>query len=223
LTVQALKGDPRGQEIFFAVAVRQPSVRAHIERQQEGRVQPKRRILPDDADTTAGIARALAALSEIDLLRLKAIARLRARDLPGGVGWSDLLNEAIARALDGTRQSPEGLGMVAFLAGIMRSIASEHWRRLKREAGIFASGDDEAAADPAPDPERSLAAVQALATLDQLFANDPQAARILAGLGAGLAAREILECYGLTEVEYDSARKRMRRLLLRQGIKWSYP
>jgi RNA polymerase sigma-70 factor (ECF subfamily) len=184
-------------------------------------VQPKRRT--EDEDTEDDVARALARLSETDLLRLKAIARLRARGLPGVVGWSDLMNEAFARALDGTRQLPEGLGMIAFLAGIMRSIASEHWRRLRREAGMFASGDEEGMADPAPDPERSLAAVQALATLDQLFAGDRTASQILAGLAGGLTAREIQESYGLTEVEYDSARKRMRRLLLRQGIKWSYP
>ena len=89
---------------------------------------------------------------------------------------------------------------------------------------MFTSGDaEEGAADSAPDPERSLAAVQALATLDQLFSGDLTASQILAGLAAGLTAREIQEAYGLTEVEYDSARKRMRRLLLRQGIKWSYP
>ena len=184
-------------------------------------MQPKRRT--EDEDTEDDMARALARLSEVDLLRLKAIARLRVRGLPGGIGWSDLLNEAFARALDGTRRPPAGLGTVAFLAGIMRSIANEHWRRLRREAGMFVSADEEGTADPAPDPERSAAAVQALATLDLVFAGDPQATRILAGLGAGLTAREIQTAYSLTEVEYDSARKRMRRLLLRQGIKWSYP
>jgi DNA-directed RNA polymerase specialized sigma24 family protein len=187
-------------------------------------VQPKRRIAPDNEDLTTEIARTLAALSEIDLLRLKAIARLRARSLPRDVGWSDLLNEAVARALDGTRQCPPGIGIVAFLAGIMRSIASEHWRRLRREAGIFElSGDDaEGEADPAPDPERTLAALQALAILDQLFAGDLAASQILAGLAGGLPAREIREMYGLSETDYDSARKRMRRLLMKDGIAWRF-
>ena len=185
-------------------------------------MQPKRRMVPDDEDSTAGIARALAALSETDLLRLKAIARLRARDLPPDVGWSDLLNEAVARALDGTRQCPPGVGIIAFLAGIMRSIASEHWRRLRRETGIFALSDGEGEADPAPDPERTLAAVQALATLDALFAGDLAASQILAGLAGGLSAGEIREMYGLSETDYDSTRKRMRRLLLKHGIAWRF-
>lgn len=187
-------------------------------------MQPKRRTEDKEESTTDDVARALARLAETDLLLLKAIAQLRARGLPGGIGWSDLLNEAFARALDGTRRPPDGLSMVAFLAGIMRSLVSEHWRRVRREAGLFVSAAEEGGGvDPAPDPERNLAAVQALAMLDQLFTGDLQAMRILAGLAGGLTAREIQEAYGLTEVEYDSARKRMRRLLLRQGIKWSYP
>jgi DNA-directed RNA polymerase specialized sigma24 family protein len=185
-------------------------------------VQPKRRVERDAEDSTAMTARALAALSAVDMLRLKAIARLRARDLPSDTGWSDLLNEAIARALDGSRQRPPGVGIVVFLAGIMRSLASEHWRRLRREAGIFEmSGGDEA--DPAPDPERYVASLQALAALDRLFAGDLAASQILAGLAAGLSAKEIRETYGLSETDYDSTRKRMRRLLIRQGIAWRHP
>jgi hypothetical protein len=43
------------------------------------------------------VGAALAALSEEDLLRLRAIARLRARSLPDGMSWSDLLHEAVLR------------------------------------------------------------------------------------------------------------------------------
>lgn len=186
-------------------------------------MRPRRLTEQDAEDAVAELARALAGLSQTDMLRLKAIARLRARDLPSDTSWSDLLNEAIVRALDGTRLYPPGIGLVVFLAGIMRSIASEHWRRLRREAGIFdLSGDDGGdEADPAPGPERNLASLQALAALDQLFAGDPAASQILAGLAAGLSANEIRETYGLSETDYDSTRKRMRRLLLRQGIAWS--
>jgi len=49
------------------------------------------------------VGAALAALSEEDLLRLRAIARLRARALPGDMSWSDLLHEAVLRALTGAR------------------------------------------------------------------------------------------------------------------------
>src|SRR5271163_4921104 len=58
------------------------------------------------ARTTEQVAHALRRLTDADLLRLEALARLRARGLPGGVAWSDLLNEAIRRALDGSRPWP---------------------------------------------------------------------------------------------------------------------
>ena len=47
------------------------------------------------------VGAALAALSEEDLLRLRAVAKLRARSLPDGMSWSDLLHEAVLRALTG--------------------------------------------------------------------------------------------------------------------------
>ena len=54
------------------------------------------------------VGAALAALSGEDLLRLRAIARLRARSLPpGGLTWSDLLHEAVLRALAGDRAQPQ--------------------------------------------------------------------------------------------------------------------
>jgi DNA-directed RNA polymerase specialized sigma24 family protein len=71
------------------------------------------------------VGAALTALSEDDLLRLRAIARLRARSLPDGMTWSDLLHEAVLRALTGARPWPPGLSLVAFLAGVMRSIGDE--------------------------------------------------------------------------------------------------
>jgi hypothetical protein len=41
----------------------------------------------------------------MDLMRLKAVARLYARGLPPEVGWSDLLQEAFARVLDAGHES----------------------------------------------------------------------------------------------------------------------
>jgi DNA-directed RNA polymerase specialized sigma24 family protein len=79
------------------------------------------------------VGAALAALSQEDLLRLRAIARLRARSLPGGMSWSDLLHEAVLRALTGARPWPPGVPLLAFLAGIMRSLCDEQWRRYRRQ------------------------------------------------------------------------------------------
>src|ERR1700692_4925567 len=91
---------------------------------------PKGNVLTPPTDAAV----ALTALSKFDLLRLKTIARIHARGLPADVGWADLLQEAFARVLDGSRQRPKGIPLVVFLAGIMRSLKSEHWRRTLRQS-----------------------------------------------------------------------------------------
>jgi len=91
---------------------------------------------PQPAPAPRDVRAALAALPKDDLLRLRAIARLRARALPGGVSWSDLLHEAVLRALSGTRSWPPGVPLVAFLAGVMRSLCDEQWRRRRLQDSL---------------------------------------------------------------------------------------
>lgn len=165
------------------------------------------------------MAQALASLPDDELLRLRALARLRSRSLPGGVAWSDLLHEAVVRALSGTRPWPPDLPLVTFLAGIMRSLCSEIWRRHRRHDVLFDQTEVEKATSD--DPERAYAAMEALATIDRLFAADTTAMKIIAGLRDGLTAEEIRLHYGVSDVEYDTGRRRMRRALLRYGLTWT--
>jgi hypothetical protein len=74
------------------------------------------------------------------------------------------------------------------------------------------------ACDPQPDPERWLIAAQQLQAIGTLFEHDPVALQIIAGLGDGLTAEEIRRTLGMTKTDYDSARKRMRRALIRAGL-----
>jgi DNA-directed RNA polymerase specialized sigma24 family protein len=166
-------------------------------------------------------------VTKMDLLRLKAIARLQARGLPPEVGWSDLLQEAFARVLDGSRKPPEGVSVVVFLAGVMRSIKSEHCRRARRQASrlpkmladLESDGDDGEPRDPTPNPERKLAVMQELARIDQLFADDLRARQVIEGLFEGCSPEQICARYEMSTTEYDSTRKRMRRTLLREGLR----
>jgi RNA polymerase sigma-70 factor (ECF subfamily) len=176
--------------------------------------------------TTLDVARAIHALTATDLLRLKALARLWTRGLPEVLGWSDVLHEAITRALDGSRKWPSGVPILAFLSSIMRSICDDQWRRVHRECRLLARDDDlesregEAQAT-APDPERALAAAQALAAVNGLFCADPAALKVIAGLADGLTPAEICRLYGMSARDYDTTRRRMRRALLRRGLAWS--
>jgi DNA-directed RNA polymerase specialized sigma24 family protein len=148
----------------------------------------------------AETALALNLIGRMDFLRLKSIARWHARGLPPDVTWDDLLQEAITRVLVGSRRQPQGVTMVALLAGIMRSLRAEHWRRARQGPG---SSDTlridqqcdlskvPALRDPTPDPERSLMAREELGAIERLFADDRIALRIIAGLAEGRSAAQI--------------------------------
>src|SRR5262249_12400462 len=171
-------------------------------------------------DSAAGdVAAAIRALTDRDLLRLQALARLWTRGMPGSLGWADVMHEAITRALDGSRRWPAGISILAFLSGVMRSICDDHWRFEVREARVIVrnAAAAELGADDAglANPERVVAAAQAIADIHRLFAGDDAALKIIAGLADGLSAAEICKTYGMSEREYDTTRKRMRRGLLR--------
>jgi RNA polymerase sigma-70 factor (ECF subfamily) len=137
-----------------------------------------------------------------------------------------MLQEALTRVFAGSRRRPESVTVVAFVAGVLRSLRSHYWRRLRRELRndqlrIDRQGDESVALDlidPTPGPERALDARQQLALIKMLFADDPQALTIIDGLAQGLSAERIRLSTGLSKTDYDSARRRMRRRVLREGL-----
>jgi RNA polymerase sigma-70 factor (ECF subfamily) len=172
-------------------------------------------------------ALALELVTELELLRLKTLARWYARGLPPDVTWEDLLQEALTRILTGARRVREGVAAVAFVAGVMRSLRSEHQRRAfagksrkrtPRTAGSDAVRRQAELEDWLPGPEYALIAEQELAAIRRLFMGDRVAQLILDGLAEGRTAEEIRKIAGLSETDYASARKRIRRLLLREGL-----
>jgi DNA-directed RNA polymerase specialized sigma24 family protein len=74
----------------------------------------------------AEVRRRLTQIARADIVRLNWLARLYAAKL-GRDATDELLDEAITRALEGRRPWPADVAIVAFLAGVMKSIASE-WR-----------------------------------------------------------------------------------------------
>jgi DNA-directed RNA polymerase specialized sigma24 family protein len=175
----------------------------------------------------ADTALALKLVTESDLLRLKAIARVHARGLPPDVSWDDLLQEAFARVMSGSRKKPCDISMVAFLSGVMRSLRADHWRRvnlespggsLRRRLPDPGKAQEPEAQDAAPDPERALIAWQEMQSVARLFAGDSVALQIVSGLAEGLSPEEIRTASGISKTDYDSARRRMRRALLREGL-----
>jgi RNA polymerase sigma-70 factor (ECF subfamily) len=176
-------------------------------------------------------ARALDAklVTESDLLRLKTIARLHARGLPPHVNWSDLLQEAFTRVLDGSRRQPAGVPLVAFLAEVMRSIKEQCWRQGRRgarrlpkflaELGAvdFQAGE---LADPAPSPERRVIAIEQMEVINGLFEEDPRARQVISALYEGWTPEETCATCAMSRTDYDSTRKRIRRALVRAGLRF---
>jgi DNA-directed RNA polymerase specialized sigma24 family protein len=172
------------------------------------------------------VAAALATLSDADLLRLKRFAQLRSLRLPL-LNWSDLLNEAIVRALDGSRLWPPDVDFVVFLLQSIRSIASEQWRRIQRTpvtreadlppanpANIERASLDELGRDEL-NPEREVLAAFALRDVMTIFRADQHATAILEGLAEGDAPTDIQHRTGMTRIQYASAQRRIRRALAR--------
>ena len=164
-------------------------------------------------------------VTTVDLVRLKVIARLHARGLAPHMDWSDLLQEAFRRVLDGSRPLPDGVPVVAFLAGVMRSIRSEQWRRVRKGLASTQPVDvDDAEAeelpDPTPDPLRNLIAIEEMEAIRELFAGDACALHIIESLYEGRTPDETRCLHGISVVDYESARKRIRRTLVREGLRW---
>src|SRR5882724_10656898 len=169
------RSDGAAVEIFFRVVVRIGRCSAH------GRVNAMLDMVRADTSeeaSTEAVARALAALLPPDLLRLKRTAQLRARQMPG-IEWEDLLNEALLRALDGSRRWPKGITLVAFLAGIMRSLVDARAGERRRLAErILADGESRTEA-PA---DAQLHARQCLVAITRFFAGDPDVLALIDGL-----------------------------------------
>ncbi len=171
------------------------------------------------------IEEALTGLSNADLLRLKRIAQLRTYGLPE-MNWEDLLQEAIARALAGSRVWPSEVPFLAFLVQTMRSIANEAWLSARRAdvalESDFESGKTssdarefrlEEVATNEVDPEREAMASDALRWIEAFFAEDSDATAVLAGLAQGLSPQETQIQSGMTPSRYEAAQKRIRRKL----------
>lgn len=172
--------------------------------------------------TSDEVAEALGALSKSDIARLNSIARFRARSTPG-LDWRDLLHEAIERALDGTRKWPRNLPLLFFLREVMRSLASEHLRKLVHgpicsEADLPVGNSESplltAASDDA-NPEREAVARNMISSIMKIFAGDSEVLAVIDGLALGLTPHEIQTGSNMTSIEYASAQRRIRRGLAR--------
>jgi len=174
---------------------------------------------PDHLDASE-VRAAIEALSEADWVRLTRVANAYARNR--GLDPDDLLQEAFTRALEGSRHCPRAVGIVRFLAEVMRSIASDELKARMRKpelhlvpktGGGVALEFDIAAEEPtAEDNIVSGQEVDRIAARVLAFFEDDLIAKtIVEGDMEGMEAEELRVLTGLDKTAYASKRRLIRR------------
>lgn len=165
------------------------------------------------------LEQAIRTLPDAGLVRLRKVAAGFCRGTP--LDARDLLQEAFARALGGSRKCPAGVDVVRFLAEVMHSIASdEAKKRLRRgelqTMPLFA--EEGLAHDPpgaCTNAEEALAGEQEARRIKQailaLFAGDPVAEVMVEGMMEGMEGEELREVTSLTKIAFASKRRLIRR------------
>jgi DNA-directed RNA polymerase specialized sigma24 family protein len=188
----------------------------------------------------AEIVKAIEALTDEDSERLERVAIYRVvrigRPAANGRTHEDLLQEALARTLDGSRNwCPENVDFAPFLAGVIRSIASEWAGHRERNADLpeYAllesqiTKEDEGGNQfspfdglktPEPTIERRMvdseteAEQKALvAEIERHFAQDENAACVLLGWQDGMDGPAIQKEFGFSDTTYRTIVRRIRR------------
>jgi RNA polymerase sigma-70 factor (ECF subfamily) len=174
---------------------------------------------------------AVRCLRPLDLRRLRRIGDVWA--LGNSMRGEDLMQEAMARVLDGSRPWPEGVSLFAFLNGVMRSIADGDRQKAKvsavrRPASIYGRDGVLAIDRPteAPSPEEAYAEDEELARvregITQLFPDDFPAQMLIEGIMDGIEGEELRALTELDPTAYASKRKligrRLAKLKAREGL-----
>lgn len=191
---------------------------------------------PSGATTIDMVRAAVSALSDTDLLRLRKAAAF----LIGGTDYSDpqeLFNEAVVRTLRAAcgekgRRWPAGVNFMAYLMQTMTGLADDSRESVKvrptRELETLAT--DGLSADEAlgkhgqyhPDvvtlaieagerAEAHDAAVEDAAKIDAYFAGDDEVGWLLMGHREGMKANQVREIASMSQTQYETARRRLRR------------
>jgi DNA-directed RNA polymerase specialized sigma24 family protein len=178
--------------------------------------------LPDDCDrfTVAEMHDSIEALSDPDFARLDSASRAFSRLC--GIPADDLLQEAYTRALEGRRTCRRGTGIVEFLCGVMKSLASQENEARKeglRPVVVRRNGEPvlpDVVADIVSPEHATASAIDdrdALAAIDGLVADDEQLQLLIEGIDDDMRGAELQDLLETDERGLAALRKKFRRLL----------
>ena len=167
------------------------------------------------ADEVADRIRQLSAPDQIRFIKASQYFSFGAARSP-----VDLRQEAIRRAISGTRKCPQHVPIITFLRGVMRSVAYSDRRAIGRASKLaVVSGDNAAGAglclDPRQSPEDLLIQEENVAELRQkilaLFEDDPVGRLLAEGIMAEMEGKELQELVGLDGKDFATKRRLVRR------------
>lgn len=190
----------------------------------------------ENASSREEVVAAIEALTREQLLRLERFGRWRMRGLgraAQGRDWEDLVGEAIAATYEGRRRWSKGsVDFFQHLIGVIRSISS-HWRdQFNPDEAFFESevirvtpqgktvNPMVEVASRAADPEHAHAGKEEVKRIAQIASNNPLAWLILDGLSDGMTGPEIREALDVSQREYETAMKWLRRNIRRASEEW---
>lgn len=186
-----------------------------------------RRVPEEKAASIEEVETAIDSLTKRELWRLEQYAKRRIRGIGRsslGRNYEDLLQQAVTDTLSGSRRwNKEAVDFTRHLVGAMRSISS-HWRErfdpdeaYSESEAVLVSHVGRASnpmldvASPIPDGRRVTEAKAAVERIERLVSGHPLASLIIDGLREGLTGPEIQKTLEISQKEYETAMKWLRR------------
>jgi len=188
---------------------------------------PSRRVPVENAATQVEIETAIQSLSSADNIRLQNFARFRIRGLgraSKGRDWQDLIRQALTDTLDPKHRCwNKSVTFVRHMLGAMRSISTA-WKEAfdpdeaSLECDLIQSGQEvrvvsifDDIPSTRPDGERVMVARQEIAEIEKHFAQNSIELDVISGWRAEMTGPEIKEALGISQKEYETAVRQIRR------------
>lgn len=169
----------------------------------------------EDIATTSEVREAIKSLKPADYVRLMLLAKVFAKTRIRGtvVEPDDLVQDAIAKTLEGHRHWKKGVSILQHLG---RVIESDSGHVAEKHASHGPIPIEEGSCEPvahAPNPMAQMEAHQELEMLLEPFEEDETALQVLRLKSRGFSPSEIQRELGFGRTQYETVLKRIRRRL----------
>jgi RNA polymerase sigma-70 factor (ECF subfamily) len=176
--------------------------------------------------TRDDVEAAIRAFSVLEWSRLNQLAK--SFTFKTGWGFEDLLQEAIMRTLQGTRNCPTDVDIMKHLIDAMSSIADGEREKAHNQTPhepTAMPGVEDAEDPPSSEwsAEENLVYEAGRAEILATFDDDPVARDLVEGILAGFDTEQLKELTGLQGTAYNTKRTLIRRRLLKLSPKGRNP